>query len=80
MANCYRRQSKSGFDVFVTTDQNLKYQQNLAGRTIAIVVLLSHIVAKDSTAHSRHSAGNRWGQCRGDYVEVPITECDVPDL
>jgi hypothetical protein len=27
------------FDVFVTTDQNLRYQQNLAGRSLAIVVL-----------------------------------------
>jgi hypothetical protein len=31
----------AGFDVFVTTDRNLKYQQNLATRTIAIVVLLT---------------------------------------
>jgi hypothetical protein len=30
---------KEGFDVFVTTDQRLRYQQNLAARTIAIVVL-----------------------------------------
>ena len=29
------------FEVFVTTDGNLKYQQNLAGRRMAIVVLLS---------------------------------------
>ena len=29
----------AGFDVFVTTDRNLRYQQNLAGRRIAIVVL-----------------------------------------
>ena len=29
----------AGFEVFVTTDKNLKYQQNLAGRSIAIVVL-----------------------------------------
>ena len=29
----------AGFDVFVTTDRNLRYQQNLAGRKIAIVVL-----------------------------------------
>ncbi len=28
-----------GFDVMVTTDQNLKYQQNLANRKITIVVL-----------------------------------------
>jgi hypothetical protein len=30
---------ESGFDVLLTTDKNLAYQQNLAGRTIAIVVL-----------------------------------------
>ncbi|MEO8681367.1 MAG: hypothetical protein ABI665_20120 [Vicinamibacterales bacterium] len=29
----------TGFDVFLTTDKNLQYQQNLAGRTIAIVVI-----------------------------------------
>ena len=29
----------SGFEMFVTTDQNLQYQQNLAQRRIAIVVL-----------------------------------------
>jgi hypothetical protein len=29
----------AGFDVFVTTDRNLQYQQNLGGRKIAIVVL-----------------------------------------
>jgi len=27
------------FDVLVTTDQNLRYQQNLAGRRLAILVL-----------------------------------------
>ncbi len=30
---------KDGFDVLVTTDTNLKYQQNLATRRIAVVVL-----------------------------------------
>ena len=29
----------AGFEVFVTTDKNLKYQQNLAARSISIVVL-----------------------------------------
>jgi hypothetical protein len=29
----------AGFDVFVTTDRNIRYQQNLALRKIAIVVL-----------------------------------------
>lgn len=27
------------FDVFITTDQNLRYQQNLTGRHLAILVL-----------------------------------------
>lgn len=31
----------AGFDVFVTTDRNLRYQQKLTGRTLAIVVLLT---------------------------------------
>ena len=30
---------KAGFEVFVTADQNLSYQQNLAARKISIVVL-----------------------------------------
>lgn len=29
----------AGFEVFVTTDQNLRYQQNLTQRRIAIIVL-----------------------------------------
>jgi len=32
---------RAGFHVFVTTDRNLKYQQNLAHRQLCIVVLLS---------------------------------------
>ncbi len=30
-----------GYQIFVTTDRNLRYQQNLRDRQIAIVVLLS---------------------------------------
>jgi hypothetical protein len=30
---------ETGFDVLITSDQQLKYQQNLKGREIAIVVL-----------------------------------------
>jgi hypothetical protein len=29
-----------GFDVFVTTDKNLRYQQKLSGRRMAVVVIL----------------------------------------
>jgi hypothetical protein len=30
---------QAGFALFLTTDKNMRYQQNLADRTIAIVVL-----------------------------------------
>ena len=33
----------SGFDVMVTADQNIRYQQNLAGRKLSLVVLGSNI-------------------------------------
>ena len=33
----------SGFDVMVTSDQNIRYQQNLTGRKLALVVLGSNI-------------------------------------
>jgi hypothetical protein len=29
----------AGFDVLLTTDKNMRYQQNMAGRTIAVVVI-----------------------------------------
>ena len=35
------REAEKAFDLLVTTDQNLKYQQNLTGRRIAILVLMT---------------------------------------
>jgi hypothetical protein len=32
---------REGFELLITTDQNLKYQQELKGRRIAILVLLT---------------------------------------
>ena len=32
---------REGYEILVTTDQNLRYQQNLEGRQVGIVVLLS---------------------------------------
>jgi hypothetical protein len=31
----------AGFDLLITTDQNLRYQQNLAQRRIGVIVLIS---------------------------------------
>ena len=33
------REAETQFDAFISTDQNLKYQQNVTGRKIAILVL-----------------------------------------
>lgn len=30
---------QAGFDIFLTTDRNMLYQQSMAGRTIAVVVI-----------------------------------------
>ena len=35
------RAESGGFDALITTDQNLPYQQNLTGRKIGVVVLLT---------------------------------------
>jgi hypothetical protein len=42
------RRAEGVFDAFVTSDQNLKYQQNLSGRNLAFLVLST----------------NRWPQVR----------------
>lgn len=62
---------RAGFDVLLTTDKNMKYQQNLTRRKIAIVVLTkqqwpelqphAHLVAEAVNAATP-----------GSYVEVEI--------
>ena len=36
-----RKAEEEGYEVLVTTDQSMRYQQNLSGMRLAIVVLLS---------------------------------------
>lgn len=62
---------KEGFAVFVTTDLNLKHQQNLRARRIAIVVLVTtswpriqHVVASIVRAVEGAEAGS--------YIEVNV--------
>ena len=35
------RAEAAGFDVLLTTDQSIRYQQNMSNRRIAVVVLMS---------------------------------------
>ena len=62
---------QKGYQVLVTTDQNLKYQQNLQSRKISIVVLLSANWPKirpkiDAVVLAIDSVVS------GSYTEVPI--------
>jgi len=61
----------AGFQVLVTTDQNLKYQQNLRDRVIAIVVLLTtswpRIKKQADVVAERIRSANS-----GDYIEIEI--------
>ena len=36
-----RTAEKAEYELFITTDQNLRYQQNIAGRALGILVLMS---------------------------------------
>jgi hypothetical protein len=55
----------------VTTDKNLKYQQNLTGRKIAIVVLMSTNWLKIQ-AKALEVAAAIGNTPSGAYVEIPI--------
>jgi hypothetical protein len=61
----------AGFDVLITTDKNLKYQQNLSTRRLAIVVLLSTSWPKIQQKASTVSAAVDQSTI-GSYIEVQI--------
>jgi hypothetical protein len=65
------RAEVEGFDVLIATDRNLKHQQNLADRRIAIIVLSTtswpRIQANVSIVSRAVDAA-----ASGRYVEVPI--------
>ena len=48
------RAEAEGFDALVTTDQNLRYQQNLSGRKIGVLVLMT----------------TSWPRVRGEVVRI----------
>jgi hypothetical protein len=61
----------AGFDVLLTTDKNLRYQQNLAGRKIAVVVLgLQQWPRLRPYVQRVVDAVN--GAAMGSYVEIDI--------
>ena len=57
------------FEVLVTTDKNLRYQQNLTGRELAIVVLWTTSWPKIQQALPKVQSAVD-GATKGSYVEV----------
>jgi|SRR5215813_12582828 len=55
---------KAGFDVVVTADKNMRYQQNLEGRKIALVVLGTPQMADREIAPSKDCSCNRSSERR----------------
>ncbi len=62
---------REGYDLLVTTDRNLKHQQNLADRRLAIVVLLSTSWPR-MQRRIEDIAKAVDGARPGDYVEVVV--------
>ena len=63
----------AGFDVLVTTDKNLRYQQNLAGRQLAIVVLSTTSWPRIRAVSDKVRKAVD-GAAQGAYVEVDVEE------
>src|SRR5207244_1046175 len=63
--------AEAQFDAFVTTDQNLRYQQNLAGRRLAILVLPFASWPK-LQSHVATIASAVAGLKPGDYLELAL--------
>ena len=47
------------FDVFITTDQQIRYQQNLMGRQLAVLVSLNHKLAENQVVYTSNSSCRR---------------------
>lgn len=61
----------NGFDVLVTTDQNLRYQQDLTSRSI-VVVVLSTTSWPRIRAHAAQIESAISAQQVGSYLEVVV--------
>jgi hypothetical protein len=63
---------ESGFDVMVTADQNIRYQQNLKGRRVALVVLGSNNIWPIVRRHEAEVAGAVNAASGGTYTFIEM--------
>ena len=62
----------AGFDVFVTTDKNLRYQQHLATRRIAVVVLSTTSWPRMARVRGQIAEAVDGATQVAAFIEVPI--------
>ncbi|MCY3687416.1 MAG: hypothetical protein OXI17_10285 [Gammaproteobacteria bacterium] len=66
-----RKAEEDGYEILVTTDQNIRFQQNLSDRNLAIIVLLSpawpHVRLRTEEIRAAVAKVRP-----GEVVEVPI--------
>ena len=70
-----QRAEEAGYELLLTTDKNIRYQQNLADRKIAIVVL-SNSQWPDVRLHLEEIAAAVNAAMPGSYTEVNIPFLD----
>ena len=50
----------AGFEVLVTVDQNLRYQQNLAASSISLLVMIAKTNKLQASFHSPNPSASPW--------------------
>ena len=63
---------EAGFDILLTTDRRIRYQQNLSGRRVALVVLTGSTRWSGVRQHVDSIAGAVASATPGSYSEVEI--------
>jgi hypothetical protein len=66
-----REAELAGYEIFVTTDQNLRYQQNITGRSLAVAVLMAASWPRVER-HALKVVAQIDSLSPGGYVEIPI--------
>lgn len=63
----------NGFDLLITTDRRIRYQQNLSGRRIALIVLTGSTKWTRVQLHFQDIRAAVESVAPGGYYEVPIS-------
>lgn len=66
-----RQAEAAGYDIFITTDQNLRYQQDITDRALAIAVLKATSWPRVKR-HAAHVIAQIDSLPAGGYVEIEI--------